>query len=158
MPKITIEQLNTILKTINPDEIKQSIIMQGYRCASELRKMEFSLMDILDGEEQGETDFYEDVFADSGYFAEIFTRVAGYERYVFIVVTKIAIYRHLNNFQFPERVDIYTDAPKNPVYEQEMQKIKTCACCKRDFPYGKMAELNGELFCADCFDKKFLKN
>ena len=91
MPKITIERLNTILKTTNPDEIKQSIIMQGYRCASELRKMEFSLMDILDGEEQGETDFYEDVFADSGYFAEIFTRVAGYERYVFIVVTKIAI-------------------------------------------------------------------
>ncbi len=158
MHQITLEQLEELLSLADSDKITAALKKLHFRQAGKYTHLEFPLLDILDAEKIGGTDSYEDVFTDKSYFAEMFQGVEGYLPYTFIVVTTLAIFRHLENLEFPERVDIYTNAPVNPRFEQEMAQITHCHGCKRTFPYGYLTHLNDNLLCKACFSKTFEKN
>ena len=157
MQKMTIEQLNEIISTMDLEKIKASIEQFGYRCASKYGKMEFDLMEIIEHERITATDDYEDTFDDHRYFAEVFENVKGYEPYTFIIVTQLAIYRDKNNAEFPEHVDIYTDAPVNEEYEKSMQEIKKCKHCGKKFKGYELWEMNENYYCKSCFHDEFGK-
>ena len=158
MKNITIEQLDKIISTMDLDKIKLGIEQHGYRCASKHGKLEFNLMDILSEERTTATDDYEDTFDDHSYFAEVFENVKGYEPYTFIVVTQLAIFRDRNNAEFPERVDVYTDAPINEEYEKAMEEIKKCKRCGKKFKAYELWEMNQNHYCKPCFQTEFSKN
>lgn len=157
MKNITIEQLNEIISTMNLTRIRNNLESLGYRCASKYGKLEFDLMKILDGERTTATDDYEDTFDDHSYFAEVFENVKGCEPYTFIVVTQLAIYRDRDNAEFPEHVDIYTDAPINEAYEKAMEEVKKCKRCGKKFKAYELWELNGNHYCMSCFHAEFSK-
>lgn len=157
MQNLTIEQLNEIISTMDLEKIKAGIEQFGYRCASKYGKLEFDLMKILDEERTTATDDYEDTFDDHSYFAEVFENVKGYEPYTFIVVTQLAIYRDRDNAEFPEHVDIYTDAPINESYEKAMEEVKKCKRCGKKFKAYELWELNGNNYCKSCFQAEFSK-
>ena len=157
MKNITIEQLNEIISTMNLTRIRNNLEQFGYRCASKYGKLEFDLMKILDEERTTATDDYEDTFDDHSYFAEVFENVKGYEPYTFIVITQLAIYRDRNNAEFPEHVDIYTDAPINEAYEKAMEEVKKCKRCGKKFKAYELWELNGNHYCMSCFHAEFSK-
>lgn len=157
MKNITIEQLNKIISTMNLTRIRNNLEHLGYRCASKYGKLEFDLMKILEQERTTATDDYEDTFEDRSYFAEVFENVKGYEPYTFIVVTQLAIYRDRDNAEFPEYVDIYTDAPINEEYEKAMEEIKKCKRCRKKFKAYALWEMNGHHYCQPCFQAEFSK-
>ena len=157
MKNITIEQLNKIISTMNLTRIRNNLEHFGYRCASKHGKLEFDLMKILEQERTTATDDYEDTFEDRSYFAEVFENVKGYEPYTFIVVTQLAIYRDRNNAEFPEQVDIYTDAPINEEYEKAMEEVKKCKRCGKKFKVYELWEMNGNHYCKPCFQEVFSK-
>ena len=139
------------------EKIKTGIEQRGYRCASKHGKLEFDLMKILEQERTTATDNYEDTFEDRSYFAEVFENVKGYEPYAFIVVTRLVIYRDRNNAEFPEHVDIYTDAPINEAYEKAMEEIKKCKHCGKKFKAYELWEMNGKHYCKPCLQAEFSK-
>lgn len=157
MQKITIEQLDKIISTMDLDKIKAGIEQHGYRCASKHGKLEFDLMKILSENRITATDDYEDTFDDRRYFAEVYENVKGYEPYTFILVTQLAIYRDRNNAEFPEHVDIYTDAPVNEEYEKAMEEVKKCKRCGKKFKGYELWEMNGKHYCQPCFHAEFSK-
>lgn len=157
MKNLTIEQLNGVIALMDLRKIKAALEQFGYRCASKYGKLEFDLMKILDEERTTATDDYEDTFDDHSYFAEVFENVKGYEPYTFIVVTQLAIYRDRNNAEFPEHVDIYTDAPINEEYEKAMEEVKKCKHCGKKFKAYELWELNGNHYCLPCFQAEFSK-
>lgn len=157
MKNITIEQLNEIISTMDLEKIKAGIERFGYRCASKHGKFEFNILKIISSERTTATDDYEDTFDDHSYFAEVFENVKGYEPYTFIVVTQLAIHRHLKNMEFPEHVDIYTDAPINEEYEKSMEEVKKCKRCGKKFKGYELWEMNGEHYCMPCFQEVFSK-
>lgn len=157
MQKITIEQLDKIISTMDLDKIKAGIEQHGYRFASKHGKLEFDLMKILSENRITATDDYEDTFDDRRYFAEVYENVKGYEPYTFIVVTQLAIYRDRNNAEFPEHVDIYTDAPINEEYEKAMEEVKKCKRCRKKFKGYELWEMNGNHYCKPCFQAEFSK-
>ena len=149
------QQLEQILSLADEKKIGEALDKLHFRKASKYSHFEFPLLDILDAKKIGGTDSYEDTFADKRFFAEVFEEVEGYAPYTFIVVTTLAVFRHLDNFEFPEHVDVYTNAPINPHYEQGMAKIKRCQACHKKFSYGNLSQLNDKLFCSTCFSKQF---
>lgn len=157
MKNITIEQLNEIISTMDLEKIKAGIEQHGFRRASKHGKLEFDLMKILEQERTTATDDYEDTLDDHSYFAEVFENVKGYEPYTFIVVTQLAIYRDRDNAEFPEHVDIYTDAPINEEYEKAMEEVKKCKRCGKKFKAYELWEMNGKHYCQPCFQAEFSK-
>lgn len=157
MQKITIQQLNGVVSLMDMEKIKNALEFFGYRCASKHGKLEFDLMKILEQERTTATDDYEDTFDDRRYFAEVFENVKGYEPYTFIVVTQLTIYRNRNNEEFPEHVDIYTDAPINEEYEKAMEEVKKCKRCGKKFKAYELWEMNGNHYCKPCFQAEFSK-
>lgn len=156
MQNLTIEQLDEIISTMDLEKIKAGIEQHGFRCASKHGKMEFDLMKIIDDERTTATDDYEDTFDDHGYFAEVFENVKGYEPYTFIVVTRYAI--HVDrNLEFPDHVDVYTDAPINEEYEKRMEEVKKCKRCGKVFKAYELWEINGKQYCKPCFHAEFSK-
>ena len=157
MQKITIEQLNGVIALMDLEKIGAALEHFGYRCGSKHGKLEFDLMKIIDEERTTATDDYEDTFDDRSYFAEVYENVKGYEPYTFIVVTQLAIYRDRDNMEFPEHVDIYTDAPVNEEYEKAMEEVKKCARCGKQFKAYELWEQNGKSYCQPCFHEEFIK-
>lgn len=155
---MTIEQLTQIISTMDLEKIKAGIEQHGYRCASKHGKLEFDLMKILEQEHTAATDNYEDTFDDHSYFAEVFENVKDYESYTFIVVTQLAIFRNKDNAEFPEHVDIYTDAPINETYEKAMEETKKCKHCGKKFKAYELWEMNGRHYCKPCLQTKFSKS
>ena len=112
MDKLQTEKLEKILALKDLNGIKEEMLKLGYRHANKKDGFEFDVLDIIDQEKSYTTDNYEDVFDDHSYFAEVYENISGYEGYTFIVVAQLAIYRDKNNFDFPEHIDLYTNAPK----------------------------------------------
>lgn len=152
MKKITIEQLNEIISTMDLDKIKAGIEQHGFRCASKHGKLEFDLMKILEQERTTATDDYEDTFDDHSYWAEVYDSVKACGGYDFIVVTKLN-----TKLNMPERVDVYTDAPINEEYEKAMEEVKKCKRCGKKFKAYDLWEMNGNHYCMPCFQEEFSK-
>ena len=152
MLNLTIEQLDKIVASMNLEQIKTGIEQHGYRCASKHGKLEFDLMKIIEQKRTTATDDYEDTFDDHCYWAEVFENVKDCEGYDFIVVTQLN-----TKINFPEHVDIYTNAPINEEYEKALETVKQCKCCKKKFKVYELSKLNGNLYCLSCFQKTFSK-
>lgn len=157
MKNITMERLNEIISTMDLEKIKEGIERHGYRCASKYGKLEFDLMKIIEQERTTATDDYEDVFNDQSYFAEVFENVKDCGGYDFIVVTQLAIYRDRDNMEFPEHVDIYTNAPINETYEKALEEVKKCKRCGKKFKAYGLWEWNGNHYCKPCLQVEFSK-
>lgn len=124
MDELQTKKLENILKLKNLKKIKEEIINLGYRCANKKDGFEYDVLEIIEQEKSYTTDTYEDVFDDHSYFAEVYENIKGYEAYTFIVVAQLAIYRDKNNFDFPEHIDLYTNAPKKQKSNSAKEKEK----------------------------------
>lgn len=149
---MNIEQLNEIISTMNLTRIKNNLESLGYRCASKHGKFEFDLMKILEQERTTATDDYEDTFDDHSYFAEVFENVKAFGGYDFIVVTQLN-----TKIDFPEHVDIYTNAPINEEYEKALEEVKKCKRCGKKFKAYELWEQDGKPYCKPCFQSEFSK-
>ena len=152
MKNITIEQLNGIIALMDLEKIKNAIESFGYRCASKHGKLEFDIMQIIEQERTTATDDYEDTFDDRSYFAEVFENVKACGGYDFIVVTQLD-----TKLDFPEHVDIYTDAPINEEYEKALIEVKKCKRCGKKFKAYELWEQDGKSYCKPCFQAEFSK-
>ena len=152
MQKITIEQLDKIISTMDLEKIKAGIEQHGYRCASKHGKLEFDLMKILEQERTTATDDYEDVFDDHSYWAEVYDNVEACGGYDFIVVTQLN-----TKFNIPSHIDLYTTAPINEEYEKSMQEVKKCKRCGKKFKAYELWEQDGKHYCQPCFQVEFSK-
>lgn len=109
-------------------------------------------MKIIEQERTTATDDYEDTFDDHSYWAEVFENVKDCGGYDFIVVTQLNM-----KMNFPEHVDIYTNAPINEEFEKALEAIKKCKCCGKKFKAYELWEMDGNTYCAACFQKTFSK-
>lgn len=158
MKNLTIEELNDIVASMDLEQIKAGLEKHGYRHASKHDVFEYDLLKIVGTERTTATDDYEDTFDDHNYFAEVYDDIAECPGHTIIVVTQLAIHRHLDNYELPEHIDMYTDAPLNEEFERELVAEHKCPLCKKTFKSYEMYRLNGIPYCKPCYAKAASKN